>query len=108
MVVPRFPSGHLAFMSRAFVNEDASSPPDPEYRLPDPASPYYLEAAAWALIEGADQGDTRGAEDATGYKWGSSELIAHMEEILGKAEAEGGDRVAQLARRYLRPARQDD
>jgi hypothetical protein len=79
MVVPRFPSGHLAFMSRAFVNEDASSPPDPEYRLPDPASPYYLEAAAWA----------------------------HMEEILGKAEAEGGDRVAQLARRYLRAARQD-
>lgn len=92
-------------MSRAFVNEDAAGQPDPEYRLPDPDSPYYPEAAAWALIQGADEGDTRGAEHATGYRWGSPELIPPMESILAGAEEEGQDRVAQLARRYLRAAR---
>jgi hypothetical protein len=48
-------------MSRAFVNEDAGAAPEPGYRLPDPSSPYYPEAAAWALIQGADAGDSRGA-----------------------------------------------
>ena len=48
-------------MSRAFVNEDAGGPPPPRYELPDADSAYYDEAAAWALIEGADQGDTRSA-----------------------------------------------
>ena len=91
-------------MSRAFVNEDATGQPDPEYRLPDPESPYYPEAAAWALIQGADEGDTRSAEDATGYLWGSPELVSHMESILSGAEEGGQERVAQLARRYLRAA----
>lgn len=91
-------------MSRAFVNEDAGGPPDPEYRLPDPDSPYYAEAAAWALIQGADEGDTRSAEDATGYQWGTPELAEHMETILAGAEEQGQDRVAQLARRYLKAA----
>ena len=92
-------------MSRAFVNEDAAGQPDPEYRLPDADSPYYPEAAAWALIQGADEGDTRSAEDATGYRWGAPELISNMESILSEAEQSGQDRVAQLARRYLRAAR---
>ena len=36
-------------MSRAFVKEDAGGDSGPEYRLPEPDSPYYPEAAAWAL-----------------------------------------------------------
>lgn len=92
-------------MSRAFVNEDAAGGPEPEYRLPDPGSPYYREAAAWALIQGADAGDSRGAEDATGYRWGDPLLVAEVEAILREAEEQGEDRVAQLARRFLREAR---
>lgn len=88
-------------MSRAFVKEDDHED-EPEYRLPDPDSPYYDEAAAWALIQGADEGDTKSAELATGYRWGDAELKDHVEQILEQAEAEGRDRVAQLARRYLR------
>ncbi len=45
-------------MSRAFVNEDAGGDSIPQFSLPDPDSPYFDEAAAWALIQGADQGDT--------------------------------------------------
>lgn len=92
-------------MSRAFVNEDAGQPPDPDYRLPDPESDYYDEAAAWALIQGADVGDSLGAEQATGYRWGDPLLAEQMEKILAEAEAEGQERVAQLARRFLREAR---
>ncbi len=91
-------------MSRAFVKEDDHER-EPEYRLPDPDSEYYDEAAAWALIQGADAGDSRGAEIATGYRWGDRALIAHVERILEQAEAEDQPRVAQLARRYLRAAR---
>lgn len=95
-------------MSRAFVNEDAGATPEPEYRLPEPDSPYYAEAAAWALIQGADQGDSRGAENATGYRWGDPLLVGEVEKILRGAEEEGQDRVAQLARRFLRAARRRD
>ena len=91
-------------MSRAFVKEDDHEQ-EPEFRLPDPDSPYIAEAAAWALIQGADEGDSRSAELATGYDWGDSALTAQVEEILQRAEAEGEDRVAQLARRYLRAAK---
>ncbi len=91
-------------MSRAFVNEDAGGTAEPEYRLPDPESPYFSEAAAWALIQGADAGDSRSAEDATGYRWGDPLLVAEVREILERAENEGQDRVAQLARRFLREA----
>lgn len=94
-------------MSRAFVNEDAAGGPEPEYRLPDPSSPYFREAVAWALIQGADAGDSRGAESATGYLWGDPLLTAEVEGILAEAEATGEDRVAQLARRFLRKARED-
>ena len=88
-------------MSRAFVKEDDSER-EPEFRLPDPNSPYYDEAAAWALIQGVDEGDSRSAELATGYRWGDSVLTSHIEKIRDDAEAAGQDRVAQLARRFLR------
>jgi hypothetical protein len=91
-------------MSRAFVKEDDHQQ-EPEFRLPDPDSPYYAEAAAWALIQGADEGDSRSAELATGYAWGDPALITQVEAILEGAEADGEDRVAQLARRYLKAAR---
>lgn len=90
-------------MSRAFVKEDDHEP-EPDYRLPDPESPYYPEAAAWALIQGADSGDSRSAERATGYRWGEPALIPAVTKILDQAEGEGADRVAQLARRFLRAA----
>ena len=91
-------------MSRAFVKEDDSEK-EPDFRLPDEDSAYYDEAAAWALIHGADEGDSRRAELATGYEWGEKLLIPHMEKILTEAEAAGQDRVAQLARRFLRAAK---
>ena len=92
-------------MSRAFVNEDAAGGPEPDYRLPDPDSDYYDEAAAWALIQGADAGDSRSAELATGYRWGEPHLVPLVEQILVEAETNGQDRVAQLARRFIREGR---
>jgi hypothetical protein len=91
-------------MSRAFVNEDAGPDPAPTFSLPEVDSPYYEEAAAWALIQGADQGDSVRAEMATGYRWGEARLVPHVEKILEEAEEGGQDRVAQLARRFLRAA----
>jgi len=87
-------------MSRAFIKEDLDEPA-PKYQLPDPESPYYQEAAAWALLQGADQGDSRSAELATGYDWGDPILASNVILILKKAETDGEDRVAQLARRFL-------
>lgn len=91
-------------MSRAFAKEDDALP-EPEYNLPDPDSDYYDEAAAWALIQGADAGNTRSAEHATGFRWGDPRLIPHVEAILERAREEDLPRVAQLARRYLRAAK---
>lgn len=91
-------------MSRAFVNEDGPRGPEHRYNLPDADSPYYAEAAAWALIEAADRGESKDAEAATGYLWGEKALTPHIREILDRAESEGQDRVAQLARRFLRAA----
>jgi hypothetical protein len=91
-------------MSRAFVKEDAGEGPEPRYSLPDPESPYFPEAAAWALIEGANAGDTRSAELATGCVWGEERLVPAIRVILGQAEAEDNLRIAQLARRFLRAA----
>ncbi|MDT8341949.1 MAG: hypothetical protein RQ751_10595 [Longimicrobiales bacterium] len=90
-------------MSRAFAKEDDTLP-EPEYRLPEPDSEYYDEAAAWALIQGADAGDTKSAEVATGYRWGEARLVPHMRAILERAREEDQPRVAQLARRFLRAA----
>ena len=91
-------------MSRAFVNEDAAGTPEPSYELPDPGSEYYEEAAAWALLQGADRGDSVGAERATGRRWGQPELVPHVRRFLEKARAEDDVRLEQLARRFLRAA----
>ena len=91
-------------MSRAFVNEDAGADERPSFSLPEPESPYYDEAASWALIQGADQGDSVSAELATGCRWGEERLIPHIRKILEEAESRDQDRVAQLARRFLKAA----
>ncbi len=88
-------------MSRAFVNEDANEP-EPRYVLPPRDDPGYDEAAAVALLDGADVGNSYSAEQATGYKWGDPVLEVHMRRLLARAEAEGDDRRATLASRYLR------
>jgi hypothetical protein len=92
-------------MSRAFVNEDAQSDHEPRFVLPDPDDPGFPEAAAWALIEGADMGFSLAAERATGYRWGEPALIPHVEAILAQAEELGEERLQQLARRFLRNAK---
>ena len=88
-------------MSRAFVNEDASGP-EPRYHLPPREDPGYDAAAAWALLEGANVGDSHGAEQATGYAWGEPRLRPHVERILAAAQTEGNERLQQLAERFLR------
>ena len=88
-------------MSRAFVNEDAGGP-EPRYHLPSRDDPTYDEAAAWALIEGANAGDSYSAELATGYRWGEPKLRPHVERILADAVAERNERLQQLAERFLR------
>ena len=88
-------------MSRAFVNEDAGGP-EPRYHLPSRDDPGYDEAAAWALLEGANVGDSYSAELATGYHWGDPKLKPHVTRILARARQEGNERLEQLARRFLR------
>jgi hypothetical protein len=90
-------------MSQAFVNEDAEGP-DPRYVLPKRDDPAYAEAAAWALIEGANAGDSRSAELATGYRWGEPALTPHIETILARAREEKDERTEELAERFLRKA----
>lgn len=90
-------------MSRAFVKEDREERPR-EYPLPDPDAPNFDEARAWALITGADEGDTRGAEQATGCQWGEPLLVPHVKAILQRAETRDHARVAELCRRFLRAA----
>ena len=87
-------------MSRAFVNEDAAGR-EPSYNLPESGDPGFDEAAAWALIEGWNQGDLHGAEVATGYSWGEPKLRPHVECILARAEQQRDERIAQLAHRFL-------
>jgi hypothetical protein len=91
-------------MSRAFVNEDAFEEEEPRYSLPERDSSHFDKAAAWALIEGANLGNTRSAELATGYMWGEPQLIPHMRGILDEALAQEDERMAKLARRFLRKA----
>ncbi len=87
-------------MSRAFVREDQEEPPA-RYELPDRADPGYPAAAAWALLEGANRGDSLGAEQATGYRWGDPSLRPHVEQFLAQARRRGDDRLEQLAERFL-------
>lgn len=88
-------------MSRAFINEDAGGP-EPRYHLPARDDPAYDAAAAWALIDGANAGDSYSAELATGYRCGEPALRPHVERILALARAERNERLEQLAERFLR------
>ena len=88
-------------MNRAFVNEDAAEP-EPRFVLPKRDDPGFDEAAAWALIEGANQGNSRSAELATGYKWAEPKLRAHVERILQLAREQKDERLEQLAERFLK------
>jgi len=87
-------------VSRAFVKEDSGGP-ERRYLLPRRDDPGYDAAAASVLLEGADVGDSYGAERATGYRWGEPKLKPHVERILRDARAERNDRLAQLAERFL-------
>ena len=97
-------------MSRAFTNEDASGEALPEHRypLPDRDDPAFPLAAARALIAGANQGDSSGAEEATGYVFGAAELVPAVRIILTDARTKGDERIEQLAERFLRRAGADD
>lgn len=87
-------------MSRAFVKEDHEEVPE-RYELPPRSDPGYDAAAAWALLEGANRGDSLGAEAATGYRWGEPVLRPQVTEILAHARRRGDERLEQLARRFL-------
>jgi len=87
-------------VSRAFVKEDAGGP-ERRYLLPRRDDPGYDEAAASVLLEGADVGDSYGAERATGYRWGEPKLRPQVERILARARAEQNERMVQLAERFL-------
>lgn len=90
-------------MSRAFVKEGNESWGNPAARfgLPPRDDSGFDAAAATALLEAAREGDTGGAEQATGYYWGEARLKPHVERILARARAEGDERLAQLAERFL-------
>ena len=90
-------------MSRAFVNEDAgASGPRRDYHLPSRDDPEYDAAAASVLLEAARDGETDAAEEATGYRWGEPRLASHVRRLMADADKAGDDRLAQLARRFLR------
>lgn len=91
-------------MSRAFVNEDGGGDPLGQYSLPPREDPGFRLAAARALLHGADQGDTPGAEAATGYYFGDPALRAEVEQLLAEARESGNERAEQLAERFLRRA----
>src|SRR3954468_13455939 len=91
----------ISLMSRAFVKEDAGGP-ERRYSLPPRTDPGYDAAAAWALIEGANAGDSYSAELATGYTGVDPRLRPHVERILAQARAYGNERLQQLAERFLR------
>ena len=91
-------------MSRAFVKEDADGPA-PRYHLPKREDPGFDAAAAMALLEGANVGDSLSAQQATGYRWGEPALAPHIERILAEAAVAGNERLAQLAERFLKASR---
>lgn len=89
-------------MSRAFVNEDAGGGrAHRNFDLPPRGDPRYDQAAAAALLEASLEGDTEGAELATGYYWGERKLRPHVELILERATAEGNVDLARAAERFL-------
>jgi hypothetical protein len=89
-------------MSRAFVSEDSPAPdPRHKYPLPPPDDPGYDEAAARALLRGANEGDTETAEIATGYRFGEPRLVPWILRLLEDARESGNERQEQLAERFL-------
>lgn len=88
-------------LSRAFVKEDAGGP-ERRFNLPPRTDPGFDAAAALALLEGANVGDSYSAELATGYRWGDPKLKPQVERILEQAVTEANERLEQLARRFLR------
>lgn len=93
-------------MSRAFVKDDPEGPdPRLRYRLPPTDHPGFPEAAARALLHGADAGDSLAAEEATGFVWGDVRLVGVMTRLRDEAIARGDDRAEVLAERFLRVAR---
>ena len=90
-------------MSRAFVNEDQGEP-EHRYVLPPKEDPGYPMAAARTLIAGANQGNSIGAEDATGFRWGDPRLEAEVRQLLAEALEGDDDRLEILATRFLRAA----
>lgn len=92
-------------MSRAFVNEDVPEPPR-RFALPPVDDPGYDAAAAFAMLEAAREGDTRSAEDATGYRWGAVQLRPHVQRLLEKERErplpEQDGRLITVAKRFLR------
>jgi len=88
-------------MSRAFIKEDAEGP-ERQYHLPPRDDPGFDAAAAWALLEGANEGDSLSAQRATGYRWGEPALRPHVERLLEGARRDGNERLEQLCRRFLR------
>lgn len=92
-------------MSRAFVSEDQDGPdPRVRYPLPPREDPGFQSAAARALLAGANAGDSIGAEEATGYRFGDQRLVGEVTAILHEARDTGDDRLEHLAERYLRKA----
>ena len=59
---------------------------------------------ASALLQGANEGDSASAEEATGYAFGEVKLVPHVRAILERARREHNDRLEQLAERFLRKA----
>ena len=90
-------------MSRAFVKEDSGpwGNPGARFGLPPRDDPGFDAAAAAALLDAARDGDTGAAEQATGYYWGEARLRPHVEQILRRARADGDERLAELAERFL-------
>jgi hypothetical protein len=93
-------------MSRAFVNESAGDDAPGRYPLPPRDDPGFPLAASRALLRGADEGDTPGAEAATGYYFGDPALRREVQQILAEAVEDGDERLEQLANRFLRRARE--
>jgi hypothetical protein len=93
-------------MSRAFVKEDDAAP-EPRHRLPGLDDPTFPAAAARALLQGADAGDSAGAEAATGYLFGDPRLVEEVTRILLEAREDRDDRLEQLAERFLTRAGAD-
>jgi hypothetical protein len=90
-------------MSRAFLRDDAEGEmPRRNYGLPPKDDPEFERAAARALLEAACVNETQLAERATGLLWGEPRLRPHVEEALAEAERDGNERLAQVARRFLR------